>query len=268
MAGSRGLVLLLASWTFGAGATEPGAYDADRWWAPASGRVFPAQGDYENELGTLRVMLAGDALDTRGHPFFEPLGPNGRACVTCHQPADAMSLSVRSARARWEATGGKDPLFAATDGSNCPALPQQERASHSLLLDHGLIRVERPWPPRDAAGGSIRPDFRIEVVRDPWGCNTGPTYGPTAATPRISVYRRPRPAANLKYLIAAGFEYDPKQGLPLPRDPETRALVSGNLMADARAPTLYAQARDAALSHLEFTRTLSPAQLQQIVGFE
>ncbi|MCC7461226.1 MAG: hypothetical protein IT480_02055 [Gammaproteobacteria bacterium] len=252
----------------GVTAAEPGGYDADYWWAPGSGRVFPTQAEYENGLGTLRVLLSGEALDTRGHPFFEPLGPNGRACVTCHQPADAMSISVRSARARWEATGGKDPLFAPIDGSNCPTLPQQERASHSLLLDHGLIRVERPWPPRDAAGGVIRPDFKVEVVRDPWGCNTGPAYGPAATTPRISVYRRPRPAANFKYRSAAGFEYDPKQGLPLPRDPETQALVSGNLMADARAPTLYAQARDAALSHLEFMGALSPAQLQQIVGFE
>src|SRR5690606_20370680 len=121
--------------------------------------------------------------------------PNGRACVTCHQPADGMSLSAETARDRWTATGGEDPLFAAYDGSNCPTLPQRERASHSLLLDYGLIRIERRWPPRDLSGETITPDFDIAVVRDPWGCNSG-DYGPVEG--KISVYRRPRPVANLK----------------------------------------------------------------------
>ena len=35
----------------------------------------------------------------------------------------AMSLSVRSIRARWAAAGPKDSLFAAVDGANCPNLP-------------------------------------------------------------------------------------------------------------------------------------------------
>ena len=124
----------------------------DGWWAPDSGRSFPAQTDYTDSTGTLRVLLTGGPMETKGHPFFAATGPSGRACVTCHQPADAMSLSAATARARWDATGGKDPLFAAYDGSNCPTLPQAERASHSLLLDYGLIRIQRPWPPRDAAG--------------------------------------------------------------------------------------------------------------------
>jgi hypothetical protein len=264
----RCATVLLALWSPVGGSAEQGAYDSDAWWAAGAGRSFPSQADYGNELGTLRVLLADGPLDTRGHPFFEAFGSNGRACVTCHQPSDAMSLSARSARARWDATDGQDPLFAAIDGSNCPSLPQHERASHSLLLDRGLIRVERPWPPRDAVGRVMPLDFELEVVRDPWGCNSGPDYGPAARTPRVSVYRRPRPVANLKYLTAIGFAYDPKNGLPLPRDAETGALVSGNLMADARAPTLYAQARDAALSHLEYTRELPASVLQQIIGFE
>jgi hypothetical protein len=240
----------------------------DRWWAAGEGRVFPAQLDYDNELGSLRVLLAGGPQKTKGHPFFEPLGTNGRACVTCHQPADAMSLSSQTAQERWVATQGKDPLFAATDGSNCPVLPQAERASHSLLLEHGLIRVQRDWPPRDAQGKPITPDFTLEVLRDPTGCNGRGAYGLAAKTPSVSVYRRPRPVANLKYLTAVGFAYDPKQGLPLPRDPESGRLLSGNLMADNRAITLEAQARDAALTHLEYTRTLKPADLAQIVDFE
>jgi hypothetical protein len=241
---------------------------ASNWWAPGSGRVFPAEADFANGSGTLRVLLTGGPMETAGHPFFEALGPNGRACVSCHQPADAMSLSAATASARWEATGGRDPLFAAYDGSNCPTLPQADRASHSLLADHGLIRIQRPWPPRDLAGHAIRPDFTIEVVRDPWGCNSGPVYGLGARNPNVSVYRRPRPAANLKYLLAVGFAYDPKQGMPLPLDPESGRPMSGNLMADARAGTLNGQLRDAAATHLQFFSRMDAAQMARIVDFE
>ena len=118
---------------------------------------------------------------------MSPIGANGRACVTCHQPADAMSLSVRTIRERWEATAGKDPLFAATDGMNCPHLPPGDPRSHSLLLERGLIRVALPWPPRHPDGTRIDPEFTIEVVRDPTGCNTSAEYG-------IKVRRRGLPA--------------------------------------------------------------------------
>ncbi|HEU4625122.1 MAG TPA: hypothetical protein VFS52_10190 [Steroidobacteraceae bacterium] len=239
-----------------------------RWWSPGEGRTFPAVLDYDNASGTLRTLVSGGAVDTAGHPFFEPLGSTGRACVTCHQPADGMSLAAASARARWDAAGAKDPLFAAIDGSNCPTLPQAERASHSLLLDYGLIRIQRPWPPRDAAGHPITPDFRIEVVRDPYGCNTGPQYGPQARNPNISVYRRPRPVSNLKYLLAVGFAYDPKQGMALPLDPVTHRPLSGNLLADNRASTLEAQAQDAAATHLGMSRPLDANTLARIVDFE
>jgi hypothetical protein len=260
--------ILLASAALAAGgAVVARAGHADDWWAPNSGRVFPAQADYSDGSGTLRLLLTGGPLKTRGHPFFTSSGPNGRACITCHQPADAMSLSAQSARERWDATAGKDPLFAAYDGSNCPTLPQADRASHSLLLDHGLLRIQRAWPPRDLNGEAIKPDFDIEVVRDPWGCNSG-AFGPKADKPTISVYRRVRPAANLKYLLAIGFAYDPKQGMPLPIDPESGEPMSGNLMADGRAGTLNLQMRDAAATHLELIKHLSPAQMRQITEFE
>src|SRR5690606_28279725 len=106
--------------------------------------------------------------------------------------------SIDSIRARWDVTEGKDPLFAAIDGQNCPHLPSGERASHSLLLDRGLIRVFLPWPPRRQDGCVVEPEFKLEVVRDPTGCNTHPESGCNTPAPRISGYRRPRQAANLK----------------------------------------------------------------------
>lgn len=239
----------------------------DFWWAPDNGRAFEARADYPNNAGVLRVELDGGPMATKGHPFFRATGPDGRACVTCHQPADAMSLSAQTAAERWAKTGGKDPLFAAYDGSNCPNLPQGERASHSLLIEHGLFRIQRPWPPRDLLDRPVKPDFAIEVIRDPSGCNSG-AYGPKAAKPAISVYRRPRPVANLKYLLAIGFAYDPKQGMPLPIDPESGSPISGNLMADARAGTLNAQMIDASATHLQLTKHMTREDMARIVDFE
>ncbi len=261
----RWFALALAGLTvFAAYAVSAGA--PQRWWSPGEGREFPASLDYQNADGGLRLLLNGGPMPTRGHPFFEPIGANGRACVTCHQPADSMSLSAATARQRWDATSGKDPLFAAIDGSNCPALPQADRASHSLLLERGLFRIQRAWPVTRWNGKPVTPDFTIAVVRDPNGCNSGAIFGPTHGN--ISVYRRPRPVANLKYLLAVGFPFDPKQGLSLPLDPISGKPMSGNILADNRAGTLGEQMDDAATTHLEMLGRMNAVQRQQIQDFE
>ncbi len=244
---------------------------AGEWWAPGDGRPLPAEAYYPNEAGALGILNTAGPIDTRGHPFFEPLAANGRACVTCHQPADAMALSVASVRERWDATRGQDPLFAASDGRNCPHLAEGDPAAHSLLLSRGLIRVALPWPPRDAAGAPLPVEFTLEVVRDPPGCNTHPTYGLASAQPTVSVYRRPRPVANTKYLTHNNFGVGPfiaKSGLPAVRDPDTGLPTSMNMMADARVTTLKAQAVDAARTHLGMPNGLAAAELERIVGFE
>lgn len=262
------LALLFSTALFGVAALASQSAKPDRWWQPSEGRVFPAQLDYADPTGTVRLLLDHGPMPTNGHPFFTALGPNGRACVTCHQPADAMSLAVADVQREWDRKGAQDPLFAASDGSDCPSLPQEQRSSHSLLLDHGLIRIARAWPPRDAAGKPVTPDFAIEVVRDPTGCNSDPKFGLRSADPHISVYRRPRPVANFKFIEAMGFAYDPKAGMPLPLDPETGKPVSGNLMADARVPSLTAQMRDAASTHLAFLKNMSRRDIARILDFE
>lgn len=239
----------------------------NQWWSPGAKRQFPASYDYANDNGTSRILLDGDPMETQDHPFFTAIGPNGRACVTCHQPADGMSLSSSTIRERWDQSDGRDPLFAAYDGSNCPSLPQQKAESHSLLLEHGLFRIELPWPPKPRDGREVTPDFSLDVVRDPWGCNANGKYGIEGENRSISVYRRPRPVANLKYLTAVGFAYDPKQGMPLPLDSQSGKPLSGNIMADNRAVTLQAQMQDAAVTHLEFIDGLSDQQLKQIEHF-
>jgi hypothetical protein len=241
------------------------------WFAPGEGRSLPAYVEYANAFGRLGIVNGDGEIATRGHPFFEPLGPNGRACVTCHQPADGMSLAVRTIAALWAATQGADPLFAAIDGKNCPHLPQGEAASHSLLLERGLIRVALPWPPVDANGATITPEFTLEVVRDPTGCNTHPVWGVAGERHEVSVYRRPRPAANLRYVASSGFGVSPfigKTGMLAAIDPDTGLPVNMNMMADAREATLRTQAQSAARTHLELQAPLSREQLDAIEAFE
>jgi hypothetical protein len=246
------------------------APSAQSWIEPDTTQVLPPSAAHENLYGQLEILNSAGSIATRDHPFFKVLGTNGRACVSCHQPTYGMSVSAAGLRERWRVTQGKDPVFAAIDGSNCPHLPQPDENSHSLLLERGLFRVFLPWPPKDARGKEIKPEFTIEVVRDPTGCNTHAEYGLHSKRPMISVYRRPRPAANLKYVMAnnGAALFIIKNGMPASIDPETGQPTQMNLMSDARHPTLKIQAVDAGLTHLQMAKPLSAAQQQEIVDFE
>ena len=144
-----------------------------------------------------------------------------------------MWISAAGLQERWKETDGKDPVFAAIDGSDCPDLPQREASSHSLLL-------KRELPDRDGVAAAADAEFRIEVVRDPTGCNKNPK--------EISVYRRPRMARNLDGLVPG---------------PEGRVF-----MADGRAPSLEAQAINAVMVHEQAAEHPTVEQLRRIVDFE
>ena len=232
---------------------------SDDWIAAGSPGKLPAQMEFATPTGRVGVLFASGPAEMKDDPFFTPLGSNGRACVTCHQPAYGMSFSADAARVQWRRTNGKDPLFAAIDGSNCPDQPQELEKSHSLLLNRGLIRVPLPVP--------NNAEFSIEVVSDPPGCNASSTYGLKSATPMVSVYRRPRMAANLKYTTNPGPSIVLKLGGLADTDPATGRPVGMNFMADAREPTLTTQARNAALGHIQ-ARSITEDQLRRIVDFE
>ena len=219
---------------------------ADHWWEASSHEQLPVFATFGDNSGELMVYNTAGAVATEDHPFFADLGVNGRACVTCHQPANAMSLGTERLDERWVQTSGRDPIFAGVDGSNCPSLPQKVKSSHSLLLQRGLFRIYLPWP---AAG--VKPDFTIEVVRDPTGCNTDPVYGLQSAHPTISVYRRPRMVGNLKYVLGS---------------PDI--LHTASLAADGRDQSLELQAIDAATAHEQTRRPLTSDEIKKILDFE
>ncbi len=211
------------------------------WWDAGSPDRMPLSATYQDRGGDLLVYNAEGELNTRGHAFFNPMGSNGRACVTCHQLSNAMSVTPERLADRWAETSGTDPVFAAVDGSDCPTMPQDQRSSHSLLLERGLFRIYQQWP---AAG--VTPEFTVEVVRDPTGCNNGAKYGLHAASPTISVYRRPRMIGNFKYMAAG----------------------DGAFTADSRVTTLEAQAIDAVQKHEQGSGKLTAEETQQIVSYE
>jgi cytochrome c peroxidase len=223
---------------------------ASQWWVAAGDRRLPSYAWFRTAAGAVAIDQAAGPVETGGHPFFAPQGSNGRACVTCHQPADGMSLSLNTIRARWSTTGGRDPLFAAVDGADCPGSPRTDESSHRLLLSKGLFRIALPWPPRSSLGEVIEPEFELEVISDPTGCNLDPAQGLKSPHPEVSVFRRPRMAANLSYVEAA-------DGAP-----------STLLMADGRAANLVAQMDDAALHHLESGHALDPSSQRLIRDFE
>ena len=239
-----------------------------KWFEPNGGETLDEFTGYDDSMGTLGMLNASGDVKSDGHPFFTPLGTNGRACISCHQPSWGMSLSVSALTDRWRATDGKDPVFAAFDGSNCPNLPQDKESSHSLLLKRGLFRIPLQWPPRNADGSTKQVDFTIEVVRDPTGCNTNSEYGLKSSQPTVSVYRRPRMSANLNYVTSGARPMVLKTGMLADLDPETGKPVSMNLMGDAREATLKTQAMSAILGHEQAQQRPTAQQIDRIVEFE
>lgn len=168
--------------------------------------------------------------------FFQSLGTNGRSCGTCHQPSEGWSVSPQTIRQRFNVSGGTDPIFRTNDGANCNTADVSSlgarKAAYSLLLNKGLIRVELPVP-----SGA---EFAISTVVNPYGCGN---------TANVSVYRRPLPSANLRFLSAVMWD--------------GRESHTGNTLRQ----NLLQQALDATTGHAQGVG-LSDANRQAIVDFE
>src|SRR6185369_16002814 len=164
-------------------------------------------------------------------------GTNGRSCTTFHVPAQAWTITPEELRDRFERTSGLDPIFRTNDGSNCEgadvSTTRRRRQAFSLLLSKGLIRV-----PLDVPAGA---DFEITSVDDPYRCGVALTSA--------SMYRRPPPSANLKFLSAVMWD--------------GRASKPGQAIRDG----LITQVVDAVTGHAQ-GKPPAPAQVQSIVDFE
>src|SRR3989454_2394837 len=210
-----------------------------------NGVFFPNPGGASQTYST-----AGGGIDLTG-PFFQSLGTNGRTCGTCHQPSDGMSVSAANVQQRFVQTRGQDPIFRTVDGSNCNhsidvSTPAGREAAYSLLRTRALIRIAIAVP--------ANADYQVVSVNNPYGCNESDV---------ISMYRRPLPSTNLRFLSAVmsdGRESSAATGT-------TKILYSNyptSLLND-----LAHQSLDATNGHAQGDGTRpTPAEQQQIVNFE
>jgi len=209
--------------------------------------IIPNLRFFPDPTGSVATFNAAGPID-KSNAFFQDFGTNGRTCATCHQPDQAFSISRRGIQEVYERTHGRDPLFASIDGANCPTSDSNSRKAHSLLLQHGLIRVGMAVP--------ANPQFTISVVHDPYGCAI--TFDAQTGQPVISVYRRPLATTNLRFLSTIMFD-----GRETVSPLNNAKTFSDNLTAD-----LAHQALSAIQTHAQAAVQPTDQQLAEIVSFE
>lgn len=190
--------------------------------------------------------------------FFQSLGTNGRSCSTCHVQGDGWSISAADVQTRFTqaqaSPGGlsSDPIFQTVDGSNCDhnvdlSTPAGQASAFSLLTSRGLIRIHLAVP--------ATAEFTVDSVSNPYSCNE---------TNPLSMYRRPLPTANLRFLSMVMWDGRESSALTATQD-ITKATNPADLLAD-----LAHQAVDATLIHAQGSAAapLTTTQQQAIVNAE
>ena len=214
----------------------------------ASAAMLPNLFPFFDPTGLISTYNTKGPIDeSTKNPFFQSLGTNGRSCGTCHLASDAFGLGVDSIRSKFFRSNGKDPLFAAIDGANCPDNSSNDPYAHSLLLRNGLIRIAMQVP--------ANAQFQIEAYRDPYGCAS---VTDASGVQTVSVYRRPLPTTNLRYLSAVMFD-----GRETIQPLTSAATFQANLMTD-----LMHQSVDATLTHAQAAAAPTQDQQTAIVNFE
>jgi hypothetical protein len=206
---------------------------------------------FPNPAGASQTFsTVGGGIDQTG-PFFQSLGTNGRSCSTCHQPSDGMSVSALGVQLRFLISEGLDPIFRTVDGSNCDhdvdvSTFKGRTAAYSLLRTRGVIRVAIDVP--------ASADYDVVAVHNPYGCDE---------TDKISMYRRPLPATNLRFLSTVMF--DGRESSPLTG---TLKITNDNYPASLLNDLAH-QSVDATNGHAQGDGTRpTTAEQQEIVAFE
>ncbi len=205
---------------------------------------------FPNPAGASQTHSSTGGIDLTG-PFFQNLGANGRNCGTCHQPSDGMSVSAANIELRFLLTQGQDPIFRPVDGSNCDhdvdvSTLHGRKAAYSLLRTRGLIRVALAVP--------ANADYQVVSVNNPYGCNESNV---------ISMYRRPLPTTNLRFLSAVMFD-----GRESSATTDTTKIQYSNY-PDSLKQDLAHQALSATVLHAQGDGSRpTAAEQQQIVDFE
>ncbi len=211
---------------------------------------LPGRVAFPDSSGVAATYSTAGSIDL-SNPFFQVLGTNGRSCSTCHVLSDGWTVTPASLRARFNATGGTDPIFRTNDGSISPNADVSTLAArlvaYNMLLTKGLIRVGIGIP-NDA-------EFTLIGVDDPYGY---------ASAKELSLFRRPLPSTNLGFISTVMFD-----GRETFLDPASHDCILGTATCFASIHfDLADQANGATTGHAQATQPLSPAQEEAIVDFE
>lgn len=185
------------------------------------------------------------------NPFFKSLGSNGRSCGSCHIPSQGWTITPQGVQKLFNDTKGLDPLFRLVDGANSPladvSTVKKRRTAYSMLLEKGNIRVGIGIP--DTA------EFELVEADDPYGF---------ASADQLSLFRRPMPTTNLKFLSAVMWD-----GRETTLMPGYTDCISGTTTCFSPVPfDLSTQSNHATLGHAEALRELTGAEREAIVAFE
>ena len=147
---------------------------------------------FPNALGASATFSTQGFID-KNNEFFQSLGTNDRSCVTCHQMEEGWSVTPKGIQKRFNNIAGMDPIFRINDGSNSPKAKVStltaRRSAYSILLNKGLFRIGLKMP-NDA-------EFELINVSNPYESVAPKDIN---AFFEFSLFRRPLPATNLKFL--------------------------------------------------------------------
>ncbi len=198
--------------------------------------ILPDNTPFFNSSGFAVTLNTNGPIDL-SNDFFQTLGTNGRSCSTCHRIQAGWTITPEDVQARFEATGGADPIFRLNDGSNSPnadvSTISARRQAYSMLLSKGLIRV--------GIGIPENAEFELAAVDDPYQF---------ASATELSLFRRPLPSTNLRFLSTVMWD-------------GRETFTDKTIHFDLRS-----QADHANQGHAQDPNPLTDAQQESIVNFE
>ena len=170
--------------------------------------------------------------------FFTPYpSGNGRACATCHVPADGYSLSPATVQARWQRLQDRrrtnpaadDPLFRSIDADD-------GRDDYTLLRTRALVKVRVPLPSR------VRLTDTPEVTH----VTLSRAVPPLSMLEHTAPYQQDRSMSTLEAQARAAIDAHLQPGSP-PSDAYVSSLVyfERRLFATEGARRIAAALRDA-----------------------
>lgn len=205
-------------------------------------------GIYPNENGFARSFSTAGTIDT-SNPFFKSFG-NGRSCASCHKQEDGFSITTATLNRLFDSTEGNDSVFQLIDGANSPQATantlEEKKAAYSMLLNRGVFRIGRKIP--------ASAEFELIAVDDPYHF---------ASADELSLYRRPLPSANLRFLTDVMWD-----GRETAIDQSSKICNLKGVCFASLDSNLGRQANNATLDHAQTLSDLSIDDQNAIVAFE